>query len=122
MHVVHGFGISYLSVIAGVIKANVCARTFTSATVVYGTTFSGGNSKSCGGCGTVFKLSPGANDKWAETVLHFFDGHDGEGPFLGNVIFGAAGNLYGATNTGGNLTACQKYGGNGCGVVFEVRP
>jgi len=33
-HIVHGFGILYLSVIAGVMKANVCARTFTSATVV----------------------------------------------------------------------------------------
>jgi hypothetical protein len=33
-HVVQGFGILYLSVIAGVMKANVCARTFTSAIVV----------------------------------------------------------------------------------------
>src|SRR5580698_5150546 len=33
-HVVQGFGILYLSVIAGVIKAKVCARTFTSAIVV----------------------------------------------------------------------------------------
>ena len=32
--VVQGFGILYLSVIAGVMKANVCARTFTSAIVV----------------------------------------------------------------------------------------
>jgi hypothetical protein len=33
-HVVQGFGILYLSVIDGVMKANVCARTFTSAIVV----------------------------------------------------------------------------------------
>ena len=33
-HVVQGFGILYLSVIAGVMKANVWARTFTSAIVV----------------------------------------------------------------------------------------
>jgi hypothetical protein len=32
--VVQGFGILYLSVIAGVMKANVWARTFTSAIVV----------------------------------------------------------------------------------------
>ena|ERR1700722_11316855 len=32
--VVHGFGILYLSVIAGVINANVCERTLTSAMVV----------------------------------------------------------------------------------------
>jgi len=88
---------------------------------LYGTTFQGGNSKSCG-CGTVFKLSPGANDKWTETVLHSFNGDDGEAPFLGSVIFGAAGNLYGGTNTGGNLTACQNPFSNGCGVVFEVVP
>ena len=33
-HVVQGLGILYLSVIAGVIKANVCERTLTSAMVV----------------------------------------------------------------------------------------
>jgi hypothetical protein len=33
-HVVQGFGILYLSVIEGVMKANVCARTFTSEIVV----------------------------------------------------------------------------------------
>ncbi len=33
-HDVQGFGILYLSVIAGVMKANVCERTFTSAIVV----------------------------------------------------------------------------------------
>jgi hypothetical protein len=32
--VVQGFGILYLSVMAGVMKANVCDRTFTSAIVV----------------------------------------------------------------------------------------
>jgi uncharacterized repeat protein (TIGR03803 family) len=87
---------------------------------LYGTTSQGGDSKSCG-CGTVFKLSPDANDKWTETVLHSFNGDDGGDPFLGSVIFGPAANLYGVTNTGGNL-ACQVLGSNGCGVVFEVRP
>jgi hypothetical protein len=33
-HVVQGLGILYLSLIAGVMKANVCERTFTSAMVV----------------------------------------------------------------------------------------
>ena len=33
-HVVQGLGILYLSVMAGVMKANVWARTFTSAMVV----------------------------------------------------------------------------------------
>src|ERR1700685_228283 len=87
---------------------------------LYGTTFQGGNSKSCG-CGTVFKLSPGANNKWTATVLHSFNGTDGEGPFLGSVIFGPGGNLYGGTNMGGNLL-CHVLGSNGCGLVFEIRP
>jgi uncharacterized repeat protein (TIGR03803 family) len=38
---------------------------------LYGTTASGGHSR---GEGTVFKLTPGANDKWTETVLHIFYG------------------------------------------------
>ena len=33
-HNVQGFGTAYFSVMAGVMNANVCARTFTSATVV----------------------------------------------------------------------------------------
>ena len=33
-HIVQGLGILYLSVIVGVIKANVCERTLTSAIVV----------------------------------------------------------------------------------------
>jgi uncharacterized repeat protein (TIGR03803 family) len=79
---------------------------------LYGTTVSGGNSKSCIGCGAVFKLSLGADRKWTETVLHSFNGHDGEGPALGNLIFDTARNLYGTTIVGGN---------RGYGVVFELK-
>jgi uncharacterized repeat protein (TIGR03803 family) len=93
---------------------------FDSTGNLYGTTFQGGHSKSCG-CGTVFELAPGANNKWTATVLHSFNGTDGDGPFLGSVILGAAGNLYGTTNTGGNL-ACHVLGSDGCGVVFEIKP
>jgi uncharacterized repeat protein (TIGR03803 family) len=79
---------------------------------LYGTTVSGGNSKSCIGCGTVFKLSLGADRKWTEMVLHSFNGHDGKGPALGNLIFDTARNLYGTTIVGGN---------RGYGVVFELK-
>jgi uncharacterized repeat protein (TIGR03803 family) len=85
---------------------------------LYGTTFGGGKSNFCANCGTVFELSPGANGKWTETVLHSFNGHDGEGPFFSNLIFDTAGNLYGTTVYGGNLSACTGIDGNGCGVVF----
>jgi uncharacterized repeat protein (TIGR03803 family) len=75
---------------------------------IYGTTYGGGAKSS----GTVFDLtlSKGA---WTETVLYNFTGQsDGGYPYFG-VTLDKAGNLYGATNGGGN-------GGNG--VVFEFTP
>jgi uncharacterized repeat protein (TIGR03803 family) len=95
---------------------------FDAAGNLYGTTFKGGDSKSCGECGIVFKLSPLPDGKWTETVIHSFDGYDGDGPFLGNLTFDAAGNLYGMTVYGGNTRACTAIDGNGCGVVFEITP
>src|SRR5580692_545226 len=45
---------------------------------LYGTTFGGDSScQPPSGCGAVFKLAPGANGKWTETVLHIFNGKDG---------------------------------------------
>jgi uncharacterized repeat protein (TIGR03803 family) len=80
---------------------------------LYGTTYSGG----LRGYGAVFRLSPGANGKWAEKILLGFDLNDGNGPYA-SLIFDAAGNLYGTTAYGGG-SGC---GGFGCGVVFEVVP
>jgi uncharacterized repeat protein (TIGR03803 family) len=79
---------------------------------LYGTTFTGGHG--CfGGCGVVFKL--GTTGK--ETVLHTFTGGaDGAGPEAG-LVRDNAGNLYGTTDSGGDLT-CG--GGSGCGVVFKL--
>ncbi len=88
---------------------------------LYGTTSVGG-AKPCCTYGTVFKLSPGANGKWTETVLHSFNGYDGQNPFFGHLTFDTAGNLYGTTRMGGNLKACQGFEGHGCGVVFEITP
>jgi uncharacterized repeat protein (TIGR03803 family) len=85
---------------------------------LYGTTYQGGNSKACGGCGTIFKLAPGTHGKWTETVLHSFNGHGGDGPFFGSLIFDTAGDLYGTASMGGNLSACTGLN-SGCGVVFE---
>jgi uncharacterized repeat protein (TIGR03803 family) len=84
---------------------------------LYGTTSSGGNLEYCGGngCGTVFELSPraGGHD-WREKILHNFrnNGKDGTGP-AGNLIFDAAGKLYGLTPTGG------AYNG---GTAYELSP
>lgn len=62
--------------------------------------------------GVVFKLTPGSNGKWTETVLHSFNwGSDGVYP-VGDLIFDAAGNLYGVTDDGGG----------GYGSVFELTP
>ena len=76
----------------------------------------GGGSESCFGnygCGTVFQLTPGANGKWTEKVLHNFgNGKDGTSP-QGSLMFDMQGNLYGTTAGGGTLDI---------GTVFEITP
>jgi uncharacterized repeat protein (TIGR03803 family) len=85
---------------------------------LYGTTAQGGLAGGCSdtnGCGTVFRLTP-AKGQWKETVLYVFKGgSDGATPLAG-LIFDAAGNLYGTTEFGGNLT-CSTFG---CGTVFKL--
>jgi len=86
-----------------------------SAGNLYGTTKNGGNPTVCNGfgCGTVFKLAKNGT----ETVLYSFSGGaDGSAPLAG-VIRDTAGNLYGTTVGGGNLS-CGS--GSGCGTVFKV--
>jgi uncharacterized repeat protein (TIGR03803 family) len=86
---------------------------------LYGTSGSGGTfSDTCsGGCGFVFKLDPSGN----LTVLHSFDGTDGNAPLTG-LTMDAAGNLYGTTIRGGNLNDCPNGNFSGCGVVFKITP
>jgi uncharacterized repeat protein (TIGR03803 family) len=80
---------------------------------LYGTTQSGGP----GTGGVVFKLAPGANGAWTETVLHSFPlfgaggGKEGFTPLAG-LIFDSAGNLYGTASSGGPTSHF--------GVVFEI--
>jgi uncharacterized repeat protein (TIGR03803 family) len=84
---------------------------------LYGTTAVGGDRTCNGGagCGVVFKLETTG----FERVLHTFTrGPDGGIPLAG-LIRDAAGNLYGTTSSGGDLT-CS--GGGGCGVVFRITP
>jgi uncharacterized repeat protein (TIGR03803 family) len=71
---------------------------------LYGTTSLGGDNNT----GTVFNLRPPAAAcksalcPWTETVLHSFQGYgDGAQPTFGDLVFDAAGNIYGTTPHGG---------------------
>jgi uncharacterized repeat protein (TIGR03803 family) len=83
---------------------------------LYGTTF--GNAGLCthgsGDCGVVFELTSHAGGLWTEKVLHQFsnNGLDGYAPY-GNLLFDAAGNLFGGTYWGGTYND---------GAVFELTP
>jgi uncharacterized repeat protein (TIGR03803 family) len=79
--------------------------------VIWGTTPAGGAS----GNGVAYRVDPGGK----ETDLHSFTGGaDGASPVSG-VIRDAAGNFYGMTYTGGDLT-CKLGGGVGCGTVYKI--
>jgi uncharacterized repeat protein (TIGR03803 family) len=79
--------------------------TFDATGNLYGTLFAGG----ANGAGSVYQITPSGS----ATVLYSFNGsYDGANPQAG-VTFDAAGNLYGATSTGG---------AGGGGVVFELSP
>jgi uncharacterized repeat protein (TIGR03803 family) len=85
---------------------------------LYGATVSGGTSSPCGGCGTVFELSPSPAGTWEKTILYSFtDGLDGGLP-SGGLAFDGVGNLFGETDDGGSF-ACPE---SGCGVVYELTP
>jgi uncharacterized repeat protein (TIGR03803 family) len=73
---------------------------------LYGTTNHGGKGCNGYGCGTVFKLAPGAKGKWTEKVLHNFL------QSYASLIFDAAGSLYGTTINGGAY---------GAGTAFRVK-
>ncbi|HXM61564.1 MAG TPA: choice-of-anchor tandem repeat GloVer-containing protein [Terriglobales bacterium] len=90
--------------------------TFDSSGNLYGTTNFGGSTNCNLGCGTVFELTPGSGG-WTESVLYTFSGDsDGREPYA-RLLFDAAGNLYGTTLLGGNVTsACSS----GCGTVFKL--
>jgi len=92
---------------------------FDAAGNLYGTTAGGGTGVGCvggNGCGTVYELSPTAEGKWRETILHNFtnDHSDGWIP-QSTLIMDLAGNLYGTTYYGGSAPA-------GGGTVFRLSP
>lgn len=74
----------------------------------YGTTYSGGSGNCSGGCGSIFKVTPGGTI----TTLHNFGNTDGARPYAG-LIQATDGNFYGTTTLGGTL---------GGGTVFKITP
>ncbi len=88
-----------------------------SAGNLYGTTYIGGIGCYAQGCGTVYKIIPSGK----ESVLYSFTGGvDGSNPYGVVLVVDPAGNLYGTTAYGGDLT-CGGHGA-GCGVVFKIDP
>ncbi len=80
---------------------------------LYGTTTGGG----IYGQGAVFKLDATGQ----ETVLYCFTGGDGRGTPGARLLRDNAGNLYGTTQYGGDLS-CSVSFPPGCGVVFKLDP
>jgi uncharacterized repeat protein (TIGR03803 family) len=81
----------------------------------YGTTSLGGansNSEYCGtgGCGTIFKITPGGMLTTLYNFCSDYNCTDGLGPF-GGLIQGTDGNFYGTTGLGGT---------NDAGTVFKL--
>ncbi len=92
---------------------------------LYGTTYTGGivNSQCFNfGCGVVFQLSPTATGTWKETVLHSFNGTDGDNPIASLQLDPSQPALYGTTSRGGDYSCTTLNGGTSCGVVFKITP
>jgi uncharacterized repeat protein (TIGR03803 family) len=71
----------------------------------------GGNQSCPETCGVIFKLTPQASGKWKYSLVHKFNGTDGDGP--NGLTMDGAGNLYGTTMSGGQYNY---------GVAFELTP
>jgi uncharacterized repeat protein (TIGR03803 family) len=83
---------------------------------LYGTTFYGAIGGCFEiGCGSVFKLTPGTDGSWTETLLYAFTGGADGGEPSGALSQDSSGNLYGTTEMGGGPLA-------GGGTVFELSP
>jgi uncharacterized repeat protein (TIGR03803 family) len=89
---------------------------------LYGTTYNGGQTSSCTGCGTVYQLAPMGRGRWRESVVYDFasrpGGADGYQPLAGLMI-DANGNFYGTTTKGGDVQGERPCN---CGVVFQLTP
>jgi len=81
--------------------------TFDNKGNLFGATTGGGDYSE----GSIFEMTPDAKGKWTVTTLYSFNSKtDGEAP-NGDLIFDAAGNLYGTTPVGGTYDR---------GTIFEL--
>ncbi len=74
------------------------------------------------GCGLIFRVTPGSNGTWSYSVVYTFHGVNGlkgQAPF-GGLWSDSAGNLYGTTAEGGDLS-CFGFT-SGCGTIFKLSP
>lgn len=86
--------------------------TFDQSGALYGSTSVGGDTTDCVlGCGVTYKLAIQFNGSFAYSVVHTFDGADGQNP--GPVTIDSAGNLFGTTGNGG---------ADAMGTIFEITP
>ncbi len=74
---------------------------------------SSGGRPDCGGytCGVVFKMTPQKNGKWKYSVVHTFNGTDGDSP--AGLIVDDKARIFGTTSMGGTYN---------WGVAFEITP
>lgn len=84
---------------------------FDTAGNLYSSSDVGGGNCENGGCGFIYKLSPGASH-WTSTLLATLNGGNGAYP-EGGVVLDSAGNIYGTAFSGGSGKD---------GVVFEITP
>jgi uncharacterized repeat protein (TIGR03803 family) len=82
---------------------------------LYGVTSEGGISCAAPGCGVIYEVSPSGSQK---VLYEFTGGANGGAPFYG-PLRDSAGNLYGTTPGGGDLS-CSLNLGEGCGTVWKL--
>jgi len=90
--------------------------TWDAAGNLYGTTEFGG--KGSPDYGTAFDLKPKPDGTWQHILLHSFPSFPGDGEVVyAGLVLDGAGNLYGATNSGGGHLCGQT---STCGTVFKL--
>ena len=90
---------------------------------LYGSLSLGGGGCSGIGCGAIFKLTPGNSGYSYDEIYDFRPPRNGADPESTALITDGAGNLYGATRSGGTKTNCYDGGpggAHGCGTVFKL--
>lgn len=91
----------------------ISALAFGADGALYGTTSAGGKAAGLAGDdGTIFRLAQDGGGAWEASVVHAFDGADGELPYNGLVSDGA----------GGFFGAAVHGGADGDGTLFRFHP